>query len=176
MEWWITNKGKGLKAFYTTFYKSFYATYFDIRDYAQQKSADMFATKIVTAGNFLVIDTTAAKSSKLIQQLQKTRENGFHNTIIYLDIDPNLSIQRDEWRQKTQGRGVGAGAIFGYAKQMGNAYNVYVSEGKKGDGVVDRLMHFQWKPAGNSPIKGAWILKKDDRFSLKRRLQTLKQK
>ena len=175
-DWWQTNEGKGIKNFYRLFYKSFYATYFDIRDLAQTKEKQLFQTKVITAGNLLIIDTVGSKSAKILDRLQKTREHNYTNTIIYLEIDVDLALQRDAWRKDHSGRSVGIPIIVNYAKSMDSAYNDYKSEGNKDNGVVDRLMHFQWKPAGNSPIKGAWILKKDDRFSLKRRLQTLKQK
>ena len=175
-DWWQANEGKGIKNFYRLFYKSFYATYFDIRDLAQTKEKQLFQTKVITAGNLLIIDTVGSKSAKILDRLQKTREHNYTNTIIYLEIDVDLALQRDAWRKDHSGRSVGIPIIVNYAKSMDSAYNDYKSEGNKDNGVVDRLMHFQWKPAGNSPIKGAWILKKDDRFSLKRRLQTLKQK
>ena len=173
-DWWIANEGKGIKNFYNLFYKPFYATYFDIRDLAQAKEKQLFQTKVVTAGNILIIDTVGAKSAKILDRLQKTKEHNYNNTVIYLDIDVDLALQRDAWRKDHSGRSVGIPIIVNYAKSMDNAYNDYKSEGNKDNGVVDRLMHFIWKPAGNSPIKGSWTLIKDDRFSLKRRLKTLK--
>jgi len=175
-EWWVANGGKGIKHFYKTFYKPYYATYFDIRDMAKAKEKQLFQTKIMTAGHILIIDTVGAKSGKILDRLQKTRDNNYTNTIIYLEIDPNLALQRDAWRKENQGRSVGVPIIMNYAKEMQNAYNNYNAEGQKDDGVVDRLLHFVWKPSGNSPVKGTWSLKEDKRFSLKRRLKTLKDK
>jgi len=170
-EWWENNKNKGLRYFYKTFYKGFYSTYFDIRDAAQSLTTKMFDTKIVEAGNLLVIDTTATHSNSIIQKLVRTKQNKFNNTVIYLDIDVNLAIERDVWRKNTQGRGVGENVILNYATQMDKAYNDYKSEGQKSDGVVDRLMHFKWESTGSSPIKGTWKLINDYKFFLKRKLK-----
>jgi len=169
--WWNKNKDKGIKTFYKTFYKSYYATYFDIRDIAQSKERQLFKTKIVTSGNMLIIDTVAAKSNKILDRLTTTREQDFNNTIIYLEIDVNMAIQRDNWRKENRGRGVGEPIIVAYATQMNSAFNAYKTEGKKDDGVVDRLLHFKWKPQGASPIKGSWNLISDDKFFIKRKLK-----
>jgi len=170
-EWWESNNNKGLGYFYKTFYKNFYATYFDIRDAAQTLTTKMFDTKIVEAGDLLIIDTTAAHSTSIIQKLVKTKQNDFNNTIIYLDINVNLAIKRDTWRKENQGRGVGEHVILGYVSQMDKAYADYKNEGQKADGVVDRLMHFEWEPSGSSPIKGNWKLIDDYKFFLKRKLK-----
>ena len=175
-EWWQANEGKGIKNYYNTFYKSFYATNFDIRDLAQAKEKQLFQTKMVTAGNILIIDTVGAKSAKILDRLVKTKELNYSNTIIYLEINVDLALQRDAWRQVNSGRGVGIPIIVNYAKSMDNAYNDYKAEGQKDNGVVDRLLHFVWKPAGSSPVKGTWSLKDDKRFSLKRRLKLMKEK
>ena len=175
-DWWEVNESKGIKNFYRVFYKPYYATYFDIRDLAQAKEKQLFQTKVVTAGNILIIDTVGSKSAKILERLQKTREHNYTNTIIYLEINVDLALQRDVWRKDHSGRGVGIPVIVNYSKSMDNAYNDYKAEGTKENGVVDRLMHFVWKPAGNSPVKGTWTLTKDDRFSLKRRLKSLKGK
>ena len=174
-EWWIKNVSKGLKNYYKVFYKPYYATYFDIRDLAKTKEKDLFKTKIINAGNLLIIDTVGAKSEKIINRLEQTRNNGFYNTIVCLHISPELAIQRDRWRKEHEGRSVGVPIIVNYAKEMSNAFHNYVAEGKKDDGVVDRLLYFKWKPAGDSPIKGTWEKKDDYRFSLDRKLKKLKQ-
>jgi hypothetical protein len=175
-DWWVANSGKGVKDYYKTFYKTYYATYFDIRDLAKAKEKQLFQTKVVTAGNLLIIDTVGAKSDKMINRLKKTKENGFNNTIICLHVTPELAIQRDAWRKENQGRSVGVPIIVNYAKEMSNAFHNYVAEGQKDDGVVDRLLYFKWEPAGKSPIKGTWIKKNDYRFSLKRKLKKAKEK
>lgn len=175
-DWWVANSGKGVKDFYKTFYKPYYATYFDIRDLAKAKEKQLFQTKVVTAGNILIIDTVAAKSEKMLKRLEKTRQNGFSNTIICLHIPPELALQRDAWRKEHRGRSVGVPIITKYAQEMSNAFHNYVAEGQKDDGVVDRLLYFRWEPAGRSPVKGTWALKDDYRFSLKRKLKKLKEK
>lgn len=167
--WWVINKDKGMKNFYKVFYKLYYATYFDIRDLAQSKEKQLFNTKIIESGDFLIIDTVAAKFKKIIDRLKITRENNFNNTIIYLDIDAELAVERDAWRKENMGRGVGESVIRNYAKDMSVAYNNYEIEGSKLNGVVDRLMHFIWIPQGDSPIKGKWQLVKDNKYFLRRK-------
>jgi len=175
-EWWQMNGKKGLRYFYKSFYRPYYATYFDIRDLAKSKEKDLFKTKIVSAGNILIIDTVGAKSDKMLARLEKTKEKGFHNTIICLHISPELAIQRDQWRKEHEGRSVGVPIIVNYAKEMSNAFHNYVADGQKDDGVVDRLLYFKWEPSGKSPIKGTWVKKDDYRFALKRRLKKMKVK
>lgn len=170
-EWWQENKDKGLKNYYKTFYKSYYATYFDIRDDAKKKTSELFDLKIKRSGNILVIDTVAAVPSKIFKMLKDSKKEGFHNSIFYLEIDPNISIQRDEWRHKTQGRSVGVKVIENYAKQMTTAWKAYKQEGQKDNGIVDRVFHFVWKSQGDSPIKGSWSLKEDIKYFLKRKLK-----
>lgn len=169
--WWNDNAQKGLKFYYSTFYKPYYATYFDLRDAARQKTAELFTTKIYKSDSILVIDTVAAKYEKIFKELKIAKDNNFNNTIIYLDIDVDLSIKRDNWRQEHQGRGVGNEVIESYAKVMEQAYKEYQKNGQKDDGVVDRLMHFVWRQHGDSPIAGNWIKKDDFRYGLKRKLK-----
>jgi predicted kinase len=173
--WWLENKDKGSAVFYKQLYKPFYASFFDIRDLAKKYEKDLFQTKIHKAGKLLVIDTVASKPTKILSRLKKTRQQGYHNIIVYLDIYVELAVARDKWREKHVGRGVGANVIDTYSKNMGTAYKTYAAEGKAVDGLVDRLMYFKWKPSGDSPIKGVWNKKEDNRYSLKRKLAKIKQ-
>lgn len=175
-EWWQENGNKGIKVYYKEFYKTFYATYFDIRDLAQASEQRLFQTKITKSGNMIIIDTTAANSKKVLSKLQDTHDNGFVNTIIYLDIDVRLSIQRDNWRKEHEGRGVGESVILSYPKKMDQALIDYKNNGNDLDGIVDRVLHFKWVPAGNHPVKGSWTQVSDDKYFLKRKLNQLKQK
>jgi hypothetical protein len=174
--WWLQNKDKGSNNFYKQLYKPFYASYFDIRDIAKEYEKDLFKTKIHKAGKLLVIDTVAARPPKILRRLKQTREEGYHNIIVYLEINPELAVARDKWREKNVGRGVGAKIIENYAKLMSGAYKVYATEGKDDSGLVDRLMYFKWFPAGTSPIKGVWKKLEDKRYSIKRKLKKLREK
>jgi len=167
--WWKINKDKGLKTYYKTFYKSYYATYFDIRDMARAKEKQLFNTKVITSGDMLIFDTTAANVNNILGRLKQTKENDFNNTIIFLEIDVNLAIKRDKWRKENQGRGVGESVVIGFSDKIKQAYGAYKKEGEKSDGVVDRLLHFVWKPAGSSPINGSWNLIEDKKYFLKRK-------
>ena len=174
--WWLGNKDKGSNNFYKQLYKPFYASYFDIRDIAKEYEKDLFKTKVHKAGKLLVIDTVASKPPKILRRLKQTREEGYHNIIVYLEINPELAVARDKWREKNVGRGVGAKIIENYAKLMSGAYKVYATEGKDDSGLVDRLMYFKWFPAGTSPIKGVWKKLEDKRYSIKRKLKKLREK
>ncbi len=152
-------------------FKSFYANYFDIRDLAKIKEKALFKDKIKKAGNLLIIDTVASVPSIIFKRIKSTKDEGFVSTIIYLEIDVNLAIERDKWRKQNSGRGVGENIIQGYAKNMAKAFQVYKAEGKKPDGFVDRLLHFTWKPSGNSPVKGQWTQKSDEKFFIRREIE-----
>jgi hypothetical protein len=174
--WWEENKSRGASWYYKQLYKSYYASYFDIRDIAKKYEKDLFNTKVHKAGNILVIDTVASKPPKILGRLKQTRKEGYHNIIVYLEIQSDLAVARDKWREKNVGRGVGASIIDNYAKNMSSAYRVYAKEGKDDSGLVDRLMYFKWFPAGTSPIKGVWKKIEDKRYSIKRKLKKLREK
>ena len=174
--WWLMNKDKGSNNFYKLLYKPFYASFFDIRDLAKEYEKDLFQTKVHKAGKLLVIDTVASRPPKIMRRLKQTRKEGYHNIIVYLEINPELAVARDKWREKNVGRGVGAKIIDNYAKNMSSAYKFYSNDGKDMNGLVDRLMYFKWYPAGTSPIKGVWKKKEDNRYSLKRKLKRMKTK
>lgn len=176
LDWWKQNGNKGLSIFWKSFYKPYYATYFDIRDLAKEIDKQLFKTKIVKAGNILVIDTVGAKPNKLLKRLQQTKDNGYTNIIIYLEVDPELSIIRDKYREKMQGRGVGEKVIMDYAAKLNDAINIYKQNGQDMNGIVDRLLHFKWIPTGDSPISGKWQLISDDRYSIKRKLKQRRNK
>jgi len=172
LNWWIENKGKiNLKTWFQHFYKMYYATYFDIRDFAMKVDKSLFIDKVIKSGNILVIDTVGSKSEKIFSRLRYTRDNDFINTIIYLEIDPELCLSRDKYRERISGRGVGEAVIFGYADKMEMAYRIYLNDGKKDDGLVDRVLHFIWRPEGDSHIKGHWQKLNDYRFSLQRKVE-----
>lgn len=174
--WDEFKKIKNLNDYYKQAYKPYYSVYFDLRSYAKEFDKQIFMDKVKKSANILVIDTVAAKPSSLLKRLNKTKEEGFQNSIFFLDIDPNLCIVRDKYRGETEGRTVGEGVILGYAKNMMKAFNSYKSECGKKDGLVDRLYHFKWNPAGDSPIKGSWSLEKQYKCDVQRQLANLKDK
>ncbi len=67
-EWWMANESKGIKNYFKVFYKLFYATYFDIRDLAKVIDKQLWQTKVIEAGNILIIDTVAAKHKKILDR------------------------------------------------------------------------------------------------------------
>lgn len=170
-DWWLANDSKGIKNYWNTFYKIFYATYFDIRGLAKEIDKQLWKTKVTEAGDILIIDTVASNYKSVLKRLEDAKSEGYNNTIIYLEIDPELCIERDKFRERTQGRGVGPGVILTYAKNMSTAYSVYQSKGASNNSVVDRLMKFTWHPDGDSVIKGTWEKDEDNRYSLKKKIR-----
>lgn len=161
-------KNMSIKQYFQKFYKPFYAVYFDIRTLAQSNDEELFQTKIYKGSDVVIYDTTAKNYSKVMKRLEQAKKAGFVNTIVYLDVDYKLSITRDIRRGKQKGRTVGASVIKEYAKSMEDAYKEYVKNGKRPDGVVDRLMRFNWVQTGSGPYDGKWRKVEDKRFSLKR--------
>lgn len=175
LEWWEKNKRGGGDAMYKAFGKDYYHVYFDIRDQAKVTNEKLFKEKITRAGKILVIDTTASKPNKIFKKLEKTRKEGFSNTIIYLEIDPDLCVARDEFRRNNpeEGRGVGEKVVRSYVNLMPRAFKAYKREGEKDDGLVDRVLHFKWRGPAN-PSKGEWILQSDVKYAVKRKLRQMK--
>ena len=155
-------------------YNGYFATWFDMRDAAKATTASMFGDKVSSAGDGLVIDTVAATPSKILSKLKKTKEKGMTNSIFYLEVDPELSIIRDKYRGKTEGRSVGEGVIMGYAGKMKGAFDEYMADAKDPNGVVDRVYHFVWKQQGDDPVKGTWTLKKQYKGDVVRDLRARK--
>jgi len=159
-EWLKQNKG--FNNFWKAFYKPYYATYFDIRDMAKEIDKNLFKDKIYNASNIVIIDTVGASPESVEKKLSQLKKAGFYTTIIYLEIDPNLTIIRDKYRQKTQGRGVGEDVIFGYASKIDAAYNHYKQI--VGGDLLDRLIHLTWQPEGNHPVKGDYVFNKESKY------------
>ena len=172
-KWWKTNGDAGFDKFYKAFKNLYYVNYYDIRSLAKDDTSVDFATKVVTAGKYLVIDTTATSTNRIFSQLEKTRSEGYTNTIVYLELDPSYAVARDEYRGKSGDRNVGAGIILSYPKKLASAFKSYKKDGKKANGVVDRVMHFKWKGEVD-PRKGVWIKQSDNKYFLKRKLKQMK--
>jgi len=171
--WWVENKDKGFDNYWKYFFKTYYGSYFDIRDLAQNKDQQLFNYKIKESANLIVIDTTAANAPKVLSRLETAKEADFYNTIIYLEIDAELSIIRDKYREKKAGRGVGENIIISAANKMDSALKAYKTEAIK-KGTVDRILHFKWTPTGDSPMDGKWVLKTDKRYTLKKNVKVKK--
>ena len=172
-KWWKANGDAGFDKFYKAFKNLYYVNYYDIRSLAKDDTSVDFATKVVTAGKYLVIDTTATSTNRIFSQLEKTRSEGYTNTIVYLELDPSYAVARDEYRGKSGDRNVGAGIILSYPKKLASAFKAYKKDGKKANGVVDRVMHFKWKGEVD-PRKGVWIKQSDNKYFLKRKLKQMK--
>jgi len=168
LEWWKANKAAGATHFYQTFRKAYYATYFDLRAIAKEEDAKLFADKILTAGNVLVIDTVGAKPSSVLNRMRSGKAKGFSCSVIYLEKPVELCIAGDKHRGETSGRTVGTKVIEGYADAMDIAFAAYVEEGNKEDGVVDRTLHFKWHSTGPKANEGTYNLVEDIKHFLKR--------
>jgi hypothetical protein len=159
---------KGVKSFYNAKNKDFYGSYFDIRDLAKERNEKLLQDKVSKGSGVVVLDTVASKPAKIKRWVDKLKARGFGITLVYLDINPELSVVRDDYRGKTEGRSVGRGVIMGYAKMMDSAFNVYKKETIKPDGFIDRVFKYRWEPKGDSPIKGTWKLVYNNRGDIAR--------
>ncbi len=155
-------------------YKNFFVGYFDMRELAKARTGSLFRDKVKSSGDGFVIDTVASVPSKIFAKLKRTREQGFNNSVFYLEIDPELTIIRDRYRGETEGRTVGADVITNYASQMSGAFAAYKADVKSKDGVIDRLYHFRWAQRGDDPIKGKWNLLWKYRGDVKREVDERK--
>lgn len=159
--------------YFQQFYKPYYAVYFNIRALALGQDEKLFQDKIYRGNDVVVIDTTGTSSGKILSRLKMAKKEDYTTTIIYLELDPELCITRDEWRRKHQGRGVGDDVIYSYASKIDGVYAQYMQEGKNGT-LIDRIMHFEWVPKGDSPIYGSWRKLSDHRFSLRKKVDARK--
>jgi len=146
-----------------------------LRAFAKAAEDVNFGTKVKQAGNYLIIDTTGVNVSQILSRLEKAKAEGFHTNIILLDINVDYSIARDKYRGSSGGREVGPNVIKSYPAKLEAAYKKYLSDGKKDDGIVDRLLKFKWIGQAD-PRKGSWKKEQDHRFSLKRTLDAKKAK
>ena len=161
-------KMRGGDDFFNANFKSFFGSWFDMRDVAKRRTDDLFADKVTKSGDGLVIDTVASDPDKILKKLAKTKAAGMSNTVIYLDTEARLAIIRDIWRGKEMGRSVGEGVIMSYVPKMDKAFAAYKKDLESPDGVIDRLFHFTWQQQGDDPIKGKWIKKAEYRGDQKR--------
>jgi hypothetical protein len=162
---------ESLGPYYRKAQKAYYSCYFDVRVLASKIDAKLFTDKVKKAGNLLIIDTVAGKAKKILDRLRATKDRGFSNTIVYLDIPAKNTIQRDIFRGETSGRSVGKGVIQGYAKVMGSAFKEYKTDLASKTGVVDRLLHFKWNQTGPRPIDGSYKFVREYRGDLTRKLK-----
>lgn len=160
--------------YYNLLRKPYYATYFVIRPKAQAMSKDLLVKKAKIGGEMgLVFDGTAANPDKIKARLERTKSDDYKNTIFFLDIPAEISVQRDIYRGKTHGRTVGSKTIYRYVSQLKNAIDIYTKNPKYRE-LIDIIYHFKWIQYGDSPIEGHWELIKKYDFEidkLKRKLR-----
>ena len=138
--------------YWTQTYKKYYATYFGEREQAQRDTEELSDRKI-TGSHIIIIDTTGQNVSKNLQILKKTKEQGYTNSVVYLDIPVEYSIKRDEYRGKTEGRSVGESTIKSISSKLPAAFADFANSE-----LVDRVMRFEW--VGNV-YKGEYVLASD---------------
>lgn len=160
--WWNAQGGDGLKSYFDKFFKVYYASYFDVREFAIAAEEDLFKLKIKEAGDMLIIDTTGSNVSKAENRFTIAHKEGYTTTVVYLKVDPKTCIARDEFRRKNSGRGVGESVIMGYAKKIDSAIPKYIKELKTPDGFVDRVLEFEWTGEAD-PKSGTFRLVRDSK-------------
>lgn len=172
--WMKQHMDKGASYFYDTFRKAYYANFFDLRHVAKSEDKKIWDTKVVSAGNILVIDTVAATPHKIISRMEKAASQGMVCSILYLERAKELCYAGDNYRYsapKQEGRGVGKAVIDDYFPKMEAAWKAYEAYGQEEGSVLNRLMHFTWRPTGDNPVTdGQWDLVEDHKFGLKRQL------
>lgn len=133
-------------------YKSYYASYFGERSKARAKTNELTDKKF-SGSDVVIVDTTGQDVGKYLGMFEKTREKGFVNSVVYLEIDPKLSIARDSYRGETEGRSVGKSVILSIASKLPSAFGAMAK-----NPLVDRYLKFTWN---GDVIKGSYGLVKD---------------
>ena len=107
---------------------------------------------------------------RVSERFKKAKQEGYTTTVVYLSIDPELCISRDNFRKLHSGRGVGENVIMGYAKELAKSVLSYKANGESANGWVDRIIKFRWV-GGASPTDGKFSLVYDIRYDVKRKLE-----
>lgn len=157
-------------------YKTFYATYFDIRTWAINNAYDLFKDKVrnVSTRGGLAFDGTGAYVPYFVKKFQETKKLGYTNTIIFLDTPMDLCVARDKWRGEHEGRTVSEKVIRGYGTRLIDSYRDYKKQAKTPGTAIDRIYHYKWIQKGNSPTEGTWKLIEKVDYELQRKLYDLK--
>lgn len=175
-EWFLENNPRH-PLFYKTFRKDYYATYFNMRETALKDNKKLTVKKVsdkrkrASGGDALIFDGTGSNVEKIRKQMEQVKAEGFKTVIIFLDIDVELSVVRDDYRGKTEGRTVGETVIRSYVDKLDNAYRTYSRNER---GLIDTLYRFEWIQQGDSPIKGRWKLVDKKNFELDAQLSALR--
>ncbi len=144
---------RGPKDYWKRMYKPYYATYFGDRAAAKQ-ATDQLALRKIQSGDVVIIDSTGVDTAKMLGYFKTAKDKGYTTSVVRLEIDPKITIARDQYRGETEGRSVGEKVIRAYVPKLAAAYKKYMSSD-----LVDRLLHFRWVPAGpDEVVKGKYRL------------------
>jgi len=147
-------KNMDFKKFFNKMFKKYYATYFGERAQAAKNTEELSDIKI-KGNDVVIVDTTGQNINRNLKFLEKSKNDGKTNTVIYLDIDKKYSIARDLYRGETEGRSVGSNVIEDIASKLPNAYKAFINSP-----LVDRYMKFRWD---GELIKGKYSLVSDNK-------------
>jgi len=148
--------GMQFNDFFKRMYKEYYATFFGDRGKAK-KSTDELALKKIKGGDVVILDSVGTTTDKMLKYFEIGKKQGYTTSVVFLEIDPDISIARDLYRGQTEGRSVGEGVIRSYEPKLKPAWQTYFKSP-----MVDRLLHFRWIPASPTDVvKGKYKLVKD---------------
>lgn len=143
-----------------------------LKDKARKIFEDNTKAKLMRVGDIVLIDCAGEdiNSTPFSSFFALARKENFSITLVELNIPLQLSLLRNEIRGK-KGRKVPDAQVTAAFKAM---QGVVASLRKHPD--VDRYVKYVWAASGSGPFDGAFKVGIDDRTSLKRRLQELKNK
>jgi predicted kinase len=153
--------------FWRAMYKPYYATYFGDRAKAK-KSTDELADRKIGKGDVVILDSTGVNTSKMLGYFKTAKGKGYTTSVVWLEIDPDYSIARDQYRGETEGRSVGEQVIRSYVPKLTQAYKTYMAESE----LVDRFLHFRWD---GGVVKGEYRLVQDMKRYPRKRKQKMKE-
>lgn len=145
---------KSPKEFYAIMSKKYYSNYFGERELARKEQSEVKDRKI-DKGKIIIFDTLGLNPEKWFDEFKRAHDNGYINSVIFLDIDMSFAIARDKDRGIKTGRSVGASVIRASAPKLLPAYKQY-----RQNEYVDRTLHFTWI---GEWFKGQYILVEDNK-------------
>jgi hypothetical protein len=146
---WKEFQGLRFKEYFDRMYKKYYASYFGDRAKAKLLNEELGEKKI-KGGDVVIVDGIGGNTSKILGYFEKSKGMGYTTSVVWLDIDAEYSVARDQYRGETEGRSVGMDAILGYVPLVKKSWAVYRSSD-----LVDRCLHFKWH---GGIIEGEYVL------------------
>jgi len=129
---------KKLNDYWNATYKTYYASYFGERAQAQHDTQELTDKKF-SGGDVVIVDTTGQAVDKYLKMFERTKAQGYTNSVVFLHLPVEFAIARDNYRGETEGRSVGENVINSINGKLPSAY-----QKMKGSKLVDRYLKFNW--------------------------------